>query len=197
MRTQKTVLTTGDVAKICCVAPRTVSKWVDEGHLRGYRIPGSKDRRIPIDQLVRFMRAHGIPLNGLDDGSTRVLVIDPDPTFSESIRTALCERGGYDVTTASTAIEAGAVIQQQKPGVIVLDLTLPDLPPRTLVQFLRTLTSSAPVCLFGTARGLTEAAGQGLLQEGFHGYLSKPFELRSLVRLLEDKLSSPAEETTG
>ena len=62
MDKRKDVLTTGQVAKICNVAPRTVSKWFDSGQLRGYRIPGSKDRRIPLGQLVRFMRAHNIPL---------------------------------------------------------------------------------------------------------------------------------------
>jgi len=55
------VLTTGDVANICNVAPRTVSKWLDNGLLNGYRIPGSLDRRIPIDGLARFMQAHNIP----------------------------------------------------------------------------------------------------------------------------------------
>ena len=44
----KDVLTTGEVAKICNVAPRTVSKWFDSGALHGYRIPGSKDRRIQL-----------------------------------------------------------------------------------------------------------------------------------------------------
>ena len=39
----KEVFTTGEVARICNVAPRTVSKWFDTGQLRGYRIPGSKD----------------------------------------------------------------------------------------------------------------------------------------------------------
>ena len=34
------VFTTGQVAKICKVAPRTVSKWFDSGRLKGYRIPG-------------------------------------------------------------------------------------------------------------------------------------------------------------
>jgi excisionase family DNA binding protein len=47
----KKVFTTGQVAKICKVAPRTVSKWFDSGRLRGYRIPGSQDRRIPREQL--------------------------------------------------------------------------------------------------------------------------------------------------
>jgi excisionase family DNA binding protein len=55
------VLTTGDVARICNVAPRTVSKWVDSRLLNGYRIPGSKERRIPIPELIAFMKKHNIP----------------------------------------------------------------------------------------------------------------------------------------
>ena len=52
----KKVFTTGQVAKICKVAPRTVSKWFDSGRLRGYRIPGSQDRRIPREHLLRFLK---------------------------------------------------------------------------------------------------------------------------------------------
>ena len=50
----RTIFTTGQVAKICKVAPRTVSKWFDSGRLRGYRIPGSQDRRIPREHPIRF-----------------------------------------------------------------------------------------------------------------------------------------------
>ena len=49
------VFTTGQVAKICKVAPRTVSKWFDSGRLKGYRIPGSQDRRIPREYLIKFL----------------------------------------------------------------------------------------------------------------------------------------------
>ena len=72
----KNVLTTGDVAKICNVAPRTVSKWFDTGKLKGYRIPGSKDRRIPMDELVRFMKSHNMPTEGLWTGKTRILIVE-------------------------------------------------------------------------------------------------------------------------
>ncbi len=56
------VLSSGEVAKICHVAPRTAQKWIDLGLLKGYRIPGSRDRRVPIDEMVRFMKEHGIPV---------------------------------------------------------------------------------------------------------------------------------------
>jgi len=58
----KDVLTTGEVARVCRVACRTVQKWFDTGLLKGYRLPGSGDRRIPADELERFMKKHNIPL---------------------------------------------------------------------------------------------------------------------------------------
>ena len=57
------VFTTGDVARICNVATRTVCIWFDKGLLKGYRIPGSKDRRIPVKELKRFMKANKIPMD--------------------------------------------------------------------------------------------------------------------------------------
>ena len=80
---EKDVLTTGEVAKICNVASRTVSKWFDSGQLRGYRIPGSKDRRIPVSSLIKFMKDNGIPLGGMDSDKIRVLVVDDDPLLFE------------------------------------------------------------------------------------------------------------------
>ena len=65
----KKILTTGDVAEICNVASRTVHKWFDNGLLAGYRIPGSRDRRIPIGELKRFMEEHHMPMTSLPDGS--------------------------------------------------------------------------------------------------------------------------------
>lgn len=59
------VYTTGQVARLCRVAPRTVSDWFDSGRLKGYRLPGSKDRRIPRENLVAFMKANGMPLREL------------------------------------------------------------------------------------------------------------------------------------
>lgn len=56
------ILTIGQCAKICKVAPRTVSKWFDSGRLKGYRIPGSQDRRVPQEYLVKFMNEHGLPI---------------------------------------------------------------------------------------------------------------------------------------
>jgi excisionase family DNA binding protein len=64
----KRVFTTGQVAKICRVSPRTVSKWFDSGRLQGYRIPGSQDRRIPRESVIQFLKENHMPLHGLEEG---------------------------------------------------------------------------------------------------------------------------------
>jgi len=52
------VFTTGEVAKVCSVAPRTVAKWCDQGRIKCFRIPGSKDRRITEEWLIAFLNEH-------------------------------------------------------------------------------------------------------------------------------------------
>ena len=113
----KDVLTTGEVAKICNVAPRTVSKWFDSGALKGYRIPGSKDRRIPVAQLLRFMKEHGIPFDGIAGGKTRVLIVDDDPEVVGVLEKGLREHTSYDVRTAVNGFEAGMECERFKPHV--------------------------------------------------------------------------------
>lgn len=62
----RVVYTTGEAARICRCAPRTVAKWCDGGHLPYYRLPGSGDRRITRDALAAFLEAQGMPLDGID-----------------------------------------------------------------------------------------------------------------------------------
>lgn len=64
----KDVLTTTQAAKICRTNPRTVAKWIDAGHLGGYRLPdGRRERRIPREELARFLVRNGMPLRELGD----------------------------------------------------------------------------------------------------------------------------------
>ncbi len=194
MLSNKQVLTTGDVAKICSVAPRTVSKWFDSGQLQGYRIPGSKDRRIPVEKLIRFMQAHGIPFDGLDAGLTRVLIVDADLTLAQAVRDSLTETKNYEVTIADSAFEGGAMTMEQKPHVIVVDITLPDVSPRAIARFIQSNAIVSSTAIIGTGEHLSQARGQALMQDGFTHFLSKPFRTKDLRAMIETLIG--AETTT-
>ncbi|MHC4338177.1 MAG: helix-turn-helix domain-containing protein [Planctomycetota bacterium] len=118
----KNVLTTGDVAKICNVAPRTVSKWFDSGRLKGYRIPGSKDRRIPVNELIRFMKMHNMPTTELSVGKMRVLIVDSNDDAASALADTLRSRAGYEVQTVGSNFETGVVAQKFAPHVLLVNL---------------------------------------------------------------------------
>jgi len=97
----KDVLTTGQVALMCNVAPRTVTKWFDTGQLKGYRIPGSRDRRIPVSELIRFMKAHNMPGTSIfGTGKLKVLIIDDNKENAATLAATLTIRANYEVGTA-------------------------------------------------------------------------------------------------
>ncbi len=186
---KKDVLTTGQVAKICNVAPRTVSKWFDSGQLKGYRIPGSKDRRIPLDQLIRFMKAHGMPLNGLDAGTTRVMLVDSKEEMREVIATELNKEDRFDVQVAECGFDAGIIAEQFRPHILFIDLMLDDINVSKVCNIIRSNPELQGTRIVAVTSTLTEAEGRALMQQGFDSYLCRPFDLQDMVDCIEETLS--------
>ena len=169
----KDVLTTGEVAKICNVAPRTVSKWFDSGALHGYRIPGSKDRRIPLNQLIRFMKQHGMPLNGLMTGSTRILIVDDERDIVEVLEKILEDEAKYEVEVAQGGFAAGVTADKFRPHVILIDLHLKDVDANEVVKQVKKSSDLQLTKVIAMSGKLTDAEAQALLTNGFDGFLRK------------------------
>jgi excisionase family DNA binding protein len=121
----KKVFTTGQVAKICKVAPRTVSKWFDSGRLRGYRIPGSQDRRIPREHLIRFLKEHGMPLGDLEDEVVgKVLAVGTDDGLLATLKQELGQGGSFRIEAAASGFEAGIQAESFHPDCVLVDFSM-------------------------------------------------------------------------
>jgi len=182
---RKEVLTTGEVARICHVAPRTVSKWFDSGKLRGYRIPGSRDRRIPLGQLVQFMRAHGMPLRALEGNTIRVLVVDPDRPRAVAVRRDLAKTDRYEVRTAVNDFEVGMQAERFRPHVIFIDVVAESIDANEILRNLRDNPDLAAAKLVALAGPLTRGQMDTLLRGGFDLALSRPYQLAELMGVVE------------
>ncbi|MHC4993462.1 MAG: response regulator [Planctomycetota bacterium] len=189
MPNQKDVLTTGEVAKICNVAPRTVSKWFDSGQLNGYRIPGSKDRRIPVSSLIRFMKQHQIPMDGLQSDQTRVLIVDAETEVVETLSGVLNDQANYDVRTVSTGFRAGLECEKFRPHVILLDLHLTDIDAHDVKDNIRENPDLQMSKVVALSSRLTDGQANQLLNNGFDGFVRKPFNIKQVVEAIEDAVS--------
>ena len=182
----KNVLTTGDVAKICNVAPRTVSKWFDNGQLKGYRIPGSKDRRIPVSELIRFMRVHNMPTTGLAVGKIRVLIADSNEKTASALADTLRNKADYEVQTVQSSFGTGAVAQKFAPHVLLISLLAEGIDATSICGGIRANEDLQTIKIIAIANRLSDSESAALLQKGFDGYVPYSADATEVIKKIEE-----------
>jgi excisionase family DNA binding protein len=170
----KTIFTTGQVAKICKVAPRTVSKWFDSGRLRGYRIPGSQDRRIPREHLIRFLKEHGMPLGELEDEAMgKVLLVGIDGPIRSGLLDVM-PKEDFKLESAASGFEAGIQAESLHPDCVIIDFAMGRTEALMIAQNLRKNNEYTDTVLIGLLSDDDNASGfdRTLFNETFR----KPFD---------------------
>lgn len=179
------VFTTGEAAKLCNVTIRTVIRWIDTGALHGYKVPGGRDRRVPRDQLINFMRAHGLPLGPLESaargaGRRRLLIVDDEPAIIEVLATYFRQLDLFDIETATNGYEAGAKTMAFKPDLLLIDYNLGEVNGIDIARTVRArpeLSATRIICMSGY---LTEEQARPLLGQGIDDFVTKPIDLDGL-----------------
>ncbi len=183
----RTIFTTGQVAKICKVAPRTVSKWFDSGRLRGYRIPGSQDRRIPREHLIRFLKEHGMPLGELEDEAMGKLLL---VGIEGPIRTMLGEilpLEDFKLESAASGFEAGIQAESLHPDGVIIDFAMGRNEALMIAQNLKKNADYNDTVLVGLISDEDSASGfdRTLFNETFR----KPFDVALLAERVRTLVS--------
>lgn len=177
----KKIFTTGEAAEICKVSQQTIIRCFDSGRLSGFRVPGSKFRRIPREELIRFMRDNEIPTVALEGGLTRVLVVEDDPEIVSVVTEVLERDGRFEVRAASNGYDAGMLTESFKPNVVILDYLLPDINGNIVCRRIRERDDMAQtriICVSGVVR---DEEIKGLMRSGMDEFIKKPFDVDFLV----------------
>jgi len=185
----KNVLTTGDVAKICHVAPRTVSKWFDNGQLRGYRIPGSKDRRIPVSELIRFMKVHNMPTSELAVGKIRVLIADSNVKTASALADILRNEADYEVQIVQSNFETGSAIQKFTPHVLLVSLLAEGIDAAAVCKGIRENEDLRTIKIIALVNNLSDSESTALLQKGFDGYVPCSTDAVEVIKRIEEAIA--------
>jgi two-component system, OmpR family, response regulator RpaA len=177
----KTVFTTGEAAKICKVSQQTIIRCFDNGQLKGFRVPGSRFRRIPREALYKFMKDNGIPTDALESGKRKVLLVDDDVELVELMTKVLEEDGRFEVRVATTGFDAGMMVKEYRPDLIVLDVMLPDINGKEVCHRVRGDSSLEDVRILCISGMIEEDKIQELRLSGADDFLHKPFEIEYLI----------------
>jgi excisionase family DNA binding protein len=177
----KTVFTTGEAAKICKVSQQTIIRCFDSGQLKGFRVPGSRFRRIPRELLYSFMRENGIPTDALDSGKRKILVVDDDEDLVQLMVDVLDRDGRFEVRSVNNGFDAGMMVKEYRPDLIVLDVMLPDINGKEVCQRVRSEKAMDDVRIICISGMVEEDKIEELKAAGANDFMHKPFEVEKLV----------------
>jgi len=181
MDKMKDLFTTGEAADVCKVSQQTIIRCFDAGRLEGFRVPGSKFRRIPRQSLIKFMKDNNIPLDAVDSGKRKVLIVDDDAEIVELLVDVLTRDGRFETKTASSGYEAGIATQRFRPEVILLDYMLPDVNGNVVCQTIRKNPEFENVKIIIVSGVVKQDEIEQLLKSGAEDFIRKPFDVVELT----------------
>ncbi len=177
----KDLFTTGEAAEICRVSQQTIIRCFDAGRLEGFRVPGSRFRRIPRQSLVKFMKENKIPLDAIESGKKKVLIVDDDAEIVELLTDVLDKDGRFELKTASSGYEAGMATERFQPELILLDYMLPDVNGNIVCQIIKKNPQFENIKIIIISGVVKQDEIAQLLKSGAEDFIRKPFDINELI----------------
>ena len=186
--TDKEIFTTGEAAEICRISQQTIIRCFDSGRLRGFRVPGSRFRRIPRAELIRFMKCNEIPTDILESKVRRILIVDEEVDVLNGLEMLLGADPRFDVRTTSTGYDAGLLTEQFRPHLILLGSKLPDIEGECVCGRIKTNPDlkQIKVVLIGAADD--DNSSDAAARYGADEFLSRPIEVGEVLERIEQVL---------
>lgn len=179
----KDTYSTHDVAKICCVTPTTVIRWIEDGLIPAFKTVGGH-RRVRREDLERVCSDRGIPFNVQSgDEAGRILVVDDEPVVLDLVRDVVSDiHHAFEVEIARDAFDAGRLVAVFRPQLIFLDLMMPGVDGFEVCTRLKRDPATAHSEIVAITGYYTEANTDRILNAGAVACLRKPLDVVDVRR---------------
>ena len=192
-----------EVANICGVVNQTAINWIKNGYLKAFTTPGGQ-YRVYSEDLVEFLHSRGMRMpaelqrileNQLEVDT--ILIVDDDKDLNNLVHQYLSKKyPDYEILQALDGFEAGRMLAESKPGVVVLDINLPGVDGHRLARHIKEGGGVTKPIIVAVS-GLDDPAVQeAILKEGADAFIAKPLELDKLYEKIEQLVAERKESRT-
>lgn len=178
-----------EVAKLCGVVNQTAINWIRNNHLKAFNTPGGQFRVYPED-LVEFMKSRNIQIPaelraacyGEAYVPRSVLIVDDDRGLNSVVAKFLGAKiANLGVFQAFDGFEAGSLMTEKLPGIVILDLDLPGIDGFDLCKRIHSNEKfGKPAIIVITALENDEVESK-VKELGVNCFMKKPLNLSNLV----------------
>ena len=172
-------LTPTEVAGLLLVSPITVRQWAQKGLLEAQTTAGGH-RRFTMEEVERFARARGI---ALPNSQRRVLVVDDDRQLNNYL-VALLQTSVEDIEVFSAAdgFEAGRMVQEHKPEIVLLDIMMPGMNGVDVCRSIKADPATRHAQVVAMTGHHSAELEHRVLEAGASVLLKKPFSRDDVLR---------------
>jgi two-component system, OmpR family, response regulator len=183
-----------EVADICGVVNQTAINWIKNGFLKAFMTPGGQ-YRVYAEDLLAFLSSRGMRVppelaeSAPDEEPSleRIIIVDDDQNINTLLKRYLSRQmPGRTIIQAFDGFEAGKLISEMKPGIVLLDINLPGLDGYKLCRRIKddhTLGAPIVIAITGLAEEEVEAA---IMAEGADAFFRKPLDFTLLSHRIEE-----------
>ncbi len=122
-------------------------------------------------------------------GSNKILIVDDEEDFISILKQSL-EMRGYEVITATNAVEAGMKMAEKLPSIILMDIKMPGINGFQACEAIKRnpLTENVPIII--TSALSDDATIKKASKIGITDYMVKPVEIEKLLRKIKNILEN-------
>ncbi len=185
-----------EVANICGVVNQTTINWIKSGHLKAFVTPGGQ-YRVYADDLIEFLSSRGMRIpDELEETADEkpswdsILVVDDDEDINDLLKRYLLKKfPDFTVLQAYDGFEAGKLISEYSPGIIILDINLPGIDGHKLCQKLKENGSTQSPAVIAITGLNDPAEEESIIRNGADAFFAKPLDLEALKQKIVDLLN--------
>ena len=175
-------------AKRCAISRWTLMKCVNSGELKALRTPGGHYRILKEDLEDFIVKKKIYPLARNCSSNKRVLVVDDDLKVQKFL-TAILSSEKYETETASSGFEAGAKVVTFNPGLIILDLIMPEMSGFEVCRQIKKNSETSHMKILVLTGNDSQENRERIMETGADDYIAKPVEKDVLLGHVEHLLS--------
>lgn len=178
-------LTPGNVAEMLSVSPVTVRQWAQKGMLKS-RVTAGGHRRFAEEDVQQFAQAYGHTLaEDVDNSGARILIVDDDKQLSGYLYELLTTLPyDIDVEVANDGFDAGSMVLQFKPDIILLDLMMPGMDGFQVCKRLKAGQITRDIRVIAMTGFPNQKNIDRILLEGAETCLSKPVNKETILKAI-------------
>jgi excisionase family DNA binding protein len=186
-----------EIAKLCGVVNQTAINWIRAGHLKAFTTPGGQ-YRVYAEDLVTFLKERDmrIPEELHEDLTMPVdlglaLIVDDDKDLNTILK-RLLERKIEELRVAQAfdGFEAGRIIAERHPAIVLLDLNLPGVDGFSLCKKIRSDESFGQPAVIAMTGIAQEEAQPKMMEAGADAFFAKPLNFDALIAKIRELLEA-------